>query len=209
MPIQFKEGYLHPVVISGPSGAGKSTLLNKLFAEYPDLFGFSVSHTTRAPRPGETNGKQYHFVTVEEMQAAIARGEFIESAVFSKNMYGTSKQAVANVAAENKICILDIDRQGCESVRKSDLDAVFVQVRPPSLDVLEERLKLRKTETEESLKLRLEEARESMLWGEQEGNFDLLVVNDNADDAYAKLRELLQPLIATAQRIQAQNKAES
>lgn len=78
-----------PLVICGPSGSGKSTLLKKLFKEFPDTFGFSVSHTTRKPRPGEENGVHYHFVSVEDMQAAIENGEFIETAVFSGNMYGT------------------------------------------------------------------------------------------------------------------------
>lgn len=78
-----------PLVICGPSGSGKSTLLKKLFKEFPHTFGFSVSHTTRSPRPGEENGVHYHFVTVEAMKAAIDNDEFIETAVFSGNMYGT------------------------------------------------------------------------------------------------------------------------
>lgn len=78
-----------PLVICGPSGSGKSTLLKRLFKEFPHTFGFSVSHTTRKPRPGEENGVHYHFVTVEDMQASIKNGEFIETAVFSGNMYGT------------------------------------------------------------------------------------------------------------------------
>lgn len=78
-----------PLVICGPSGSGKSTLLKRLFKEFPSTFGFSVSHTTRKPRDGEENGIHYHFVTVEDMQVAIENGEFIETAVFSGNMYGT------------------------------------------------------------------------------------------------------------------------
>lgn len=77
------------LVLCGPSGSGKSSLLRLLFEEFPDRFGFSVSHTTRNPRPGEENGKHYHFTNKEDMEHAIARGEFIESAVFSANMYGT------------------------------------------------------------------------------------------------------------------------
>lgn len=78
-----------PLVICGPSGSGKSTLLKELFKEFPETFGFSVSHTTRKPRPGEEHGIHYHFVTVEEMREAIERKEFIENAEFSGNMYGT------------------------------------------------------------------------------------------------------------------------
>ena len=78
-----------PLVVCGPSGSGKSTLLQRLFAEYPNMFGFSVSHTTRSPRPGEVDGKHYHFTTREAMTEAVTRGEFLETAEFSKNLYGT------------------------------------------------------------------------------------------------------------------------
>jgi guanylate kinase len=78
-----------PLILCGPSGSGKSTLIKKLMAEFKDVFGFSVSHTTRKPRPGETDGKEYHFVTREAMEQAIQNGEFVESATFSGNMYGT------------------------------------------------------------------------------------------------------------------------
>lgn len=80
---------LKALVLCGPSGVGKSTLLRRLFDDFPDKFGFSVSHTTRAPRPGETNGKHYHFTTREAMEVAVANGDFLESATFSNNMYGT------------------------------------------------------------------------------------------------------------------------
>lgn len=80
---------LKALIICGPSGSGKSTLLRRLFDDFPDKFGFSVSHTTRNPRPGEVNGLHYHFTTREEMEAAVQSGEFLESAVFANNMYGT------------------------------------------------------------------------------------------------------------------------
>ncbi|XP_065523025.1 guanylate kinase isoform X4 [Lathamus discolor] len=125
-----------PVVLSGPSGAGKSTLLKKLFKDYENVFGFSVSHTTRQPRPGEVNGKDYHFVTREEMQKEIDAGEFIEHAEFSGNMYGTSKGAVQAVQAQNQICVLDIDIQGVKNIKKTDLNPIYISVQPPSLDIL-------------------------------------------------------------------------
>ncbi|KAG1219982.1 hypothetical protein G6F35_007041 [Rhizopus arrhizus] len=99
-------------VISGPSGSGKSTLLKKLFSEYPSTFGFSISHTTRKPRPGEQDGKDYHFVEKEHMISEVEAGKFIESATFSGNMYGTSIKAVEDVVAQGKVCVLDIDMQG-------------------------------------------------------------------------------------------------
>ncbi|RUS29115.1 P-loop containing nucleoside triphosphate hydrolase protein [Jimgerdemannia flammicorona] len=97
------------IVISGPSGCGKSTLLKRLFDEFPDRFGFSVSHTTRAPRDKEVDGKDYHFTTKEAMTREIAEGKFIESATYSGNMYGTSMKAVQDVLDSGKICMLDID----------------------------------------------------------------------------------------------------
>ncbi|XP_032190999.1 guanylate kinase isoform X1 [Mustela erminea] len=135
-----------PVVLSGPSGAGKSTLLKRLLQEHGSVFGFSVSHTTRDPRPGEENGKEvkpqlalladYYFVTREVMQRDIAAGDFIEHAEFSGNLYGTSKAAVRAVQAMNRICVLDVDLQGVRNIKKTDLRPIYIFVQPPSLDVL-------------------------------------------------------------------------
>ncbi|XP_053323401.1 guanylate kinase isoform X3 [Spea bombifrons] len=180
-----------PVVLSGPSGAGKSTLLKMLLREYEGVFGFSVSHTTRQPRPGETNGKDYHFVTRGEMQEGIDNGEFLEHAQFSGNMYGTSKSAVRDVQARNQICILDIDMQGVKSIKKTDLNPIYVTVQPPSVEILEKRLRDRKTESEESLQKRLKAAREDMEISKEPGLFDAVIINDDLDRAYADLKELL------------------
>lgn len=100
-----------PVVVCGPSGVGKGTLLNRLMAEHPEDFGFSVSHTTRQPRAGEVDGVHYHFVKKEDMEEAITRGEFIEYARVHSNMYGTSVKGVEDVRAAGKTCLLDIDVQ--------------------------------------------------------------------------------------------------
>ncbi|XP_051944549.1 guanylate kinase [Hippocampus zosterae] len=180
-----------PVVLSGPSGAGKSTLLNKLMKEYNGVFGFSVSHTTRNPRPGEENGKDYHYVTREAMQAAIAKGEFIESAEFSGNMYGTSRAAVDAVKARNLICILDIDMQGVKNIKKTDLNPIYISIQPPSLDVLEARLRARKTESEENLQKRLDAAKVDMELSKEPNMFDVMIVNDNLEDAYGHLKDAL------------------
>ncbi|KAM9789385.1 guanylate kinase [Neosynchiropus ocellatus] len=180
-----------PVVLSGPSGAGKSTLLKKLMKEYDSVFGFSVSHTTRSPRPGEENGKDYHYVTREAMQAAIARGDFIENAEFSGNLYGTSKAAVQDVQAKNLICILDIDMQGVRNIKKTDLDPIYISIQPPSMKVLETRLRDRKTESEESLQKRLQAARVDMELSNEHGMFDVVIVNDSLEDAYGRLKEAL------------------
>ncbi|XP_046523556.1 guanylate kinase isoform X4 [Equus asinus] len=232
-----------PVVLSGPSGAGKSTLLKRLLQEHGSVFGFSVSHTTRNPRPGEENGKvlvgllilpdaqhrslcslpggsrwspvlvswlwaassssssfaDYYFVTREVMQRDIAAGDFIEHAEFSGNLYGTSKAAVRAVQAMNRICILDVDLQGVRNIKKTDLRPIYIFVQPPSLEVLEQRLRQRNTETEESLAKRLAAARADMESSKEPGLFDLVIINDSLDEAYRTLREALSEEIKKAQ----------
>ncbi|KAK2822524.1 hypothetical protein Q5P01_022589 [Channa striata] len=180
-----------PVVFSGPSGAGKSTLLKKLIKEYDSVFGFSVSHTTRNPRPGEENGKDYHYVTREVMQAGINNGKFVEYAEFSGNLYGTSKAAVQDVQAKNLICLLDIDMQGVRNIKKTDLNPIYISIQPPSMAVLEKRLRDRKTETEESIQKRLKTAKAEMEFSKEPGVFDAVIVNDVLDDAYDHLKKSL------------------
>lgn len=188
-----------PVVFCGPSGSGKSTLIKKLMGEFRDVFGFSVSHTTRKPRPGEVDGRDYHYVSREEMIIGVQRGDFIESAEFSGNMYGTSKKAVEDVQRSNKICILDIDTQGVKSIRKTNLNPVYIFMKPPSMQILEERLRARSTETEESLQKRLKTAEIEMNYGNEPGNFDIIIVNDQLDKAYEELKAFLLPCIQDVQ----------
>uniref|UniRef100_A0A8C7EDH4 Guanylate kinase 1 n=1 Tax=Nothoprocta perdicaria TaxID=30464 RepID=A0A8C7EDH4_NOTPE len=137
-----------PVVLSGPSGAGKSTLLKKLLQEYKNVFGFSVSREFLGPLAKGSTSR-------EEMQKEIDAGEFIEHAEFSGNMYGTSKGAVQAIQAQNQICVLDIDIQGVKNIKRTELNPIYISVQPPSIDVLEKRLRDRQTETEESLRKRL------------------------------------------------------
>jgi len=184
------------LVLCGPSGSGKSTLLKKLMGEFDNKFGFSTSHTTRSPRPGEKNGVEYHFVTRDEMQKAIQNGEFIEYAEFSGNMYGTSKRSVSDVLASRRICILDIDVQGVKQLKQiPDFQSKqrLVFINPPSIEALKSRLSGRGTETEESLSKRLAVAQAEMDYGNSPGNFDVVIVNDNVDEAYSKLREFILP----------------
>ncbi|XP_037538249.1 guanylate kinase isoform X3 [Nematolebias whitei] len=190
-----------PVVFSGPSGAGKSTLLKKLMKEYENVFGFSVSHTTRKPRPGEENGKDYHYVTREAMQSGINNGEFIEHAEFSGNMYGTSKAAVQAVQAKNLICILDIDMQGVKSIKNTDLNPIYISIQPPSVEILEKRLRDRKTESEESLQRRLNAAKVDMEFSREPGVFDVIVVNDHLEDAYGALKQALLEEITKVKKV--------
>ncbi|KAF9518650.1 hypothetical protein BS47DRAFT_1370972 [Hydnum rufescens UP504] len=143
--------FARPLVVFGPSGTGKSTLLKQLFGKHPDKFGFSISHTTRQPRTGEANGREYHFVSRDEFLSLVSAGAFIEHAQFSGNLYGTSVQAVGEVAKLGRRCILDIDAQGVRTIKAKhpELQAVFVFIAPPSLDALKSRLVGRGTETEE------------------------------------------------------------
>ncbi|XP_022521222.2 guanylate kinase isoform X2 [Astyanax mexicanus] len=188
-----------PVVLSGPSGAGKSTLLKMLMKEFEGVFGFSVSHTTRKPRPGEENGKDYHYVSREVMQAGIDKGDFIENAEFSGNMYGTSKVAVQDVQARNLICILDIDMQGVKNIKKTDLNPIYISIQPPSMDILEKRLRDRKTESEESLQKRLQAANVDLQISKEAGLFDVVIVNNDLEEAY---RDLKGALLEEIQKVQ-------
>ncbi|PKA58238.1 guanylate kinase [Apostasia shenzhenica] len=180
-----------PVVISGPSGVGKGTLILKLMKECPSAFGFSVSHTTRAPREKEENGIHYHFTERSRMEKDIRDGKFLEFALVHGNLYGTSIEAVEAVSDVGKRCILDIDVQGARSVRASSLEATFIFVCPPSFEELEKRLRARGTESEEQIQKRLRNAKTELEHGKSSGLFDHILVNDDLDSCYRKLKELL------------------
>lgn len=180
-----------PIVLSGPSGTGKSTLLQKLLADFPNTFGFSISHTTRGPRPGEEDGVQYHFTTVDGFKKLIDEKKFIEWAQFGGNYYGTTIQAVADVSKGGNICILDIDMQGVKSVKATDLNPYYVFIAPPSFEALKERLTKRGTETAESLEKRLAASQGEIEYSKT-GAYDLVVVNDDLDRAYNELKSFIQ-----------------
>ncbi|KAH8270388.1 hypothetical protein KR018_009310 [Drosophila ironensis] len=180
-----------PLVLCGPSGSGKSTLLKRLFAEFPNTFGFSISHTTRRPREGEQHGVHYFFVERPEMEAAIAGDEFIETAEFTGNLYGTSKEAVRAIQAQGRVCILDIEQKGVEQIRRTDLNPILIFNNPPSIEELERRLRLRGSETEETLKKRLNAALVEIEYGLRPGNFHKIINNVDIDVAYQEFRDFV------------------
>uniref|UniRef100_A0A7N0VKE5 guanylate kinase n=2 Tax=Kalanchoe fedtschenkoi TaxID=63787 RepID=A0A7N0VKE5_KALFE len=182
---------LKPVVISGPSGVGKGTLISKLMEDFPTKFGFSVSHTTRAPRQKEQNGVHYHFSERSAMEKDIKDGKFLEFALVHDNLYGTSVEAVEVVADAGKRCILDIDVQGARQVRASPLGATFIFIRPPSFAELENRLRARGTETEEQVQKRLRNAKAEIEQGLSSGIFDHILENDDLEECYRNLKKLL------------------
>ncbi|VDO08647.1 unnamed protein product [Rodentolepis nana] len=192
---------LRPVVLSGPSGAGKSSLLQMLMENFPQTFAFSISHTTRKPRPGEVHGKDYIFVTEDQMLKDIDDGKFLEYAQFAGNYYGTPREAVTSVLDSGKICILDVDANGVRSIHaaRPPLNARFIFIGPPSIQVLEQRLRSRGTETEEKIQSRIKQAKIDMEFANSlqgKNIYDAYIVNDNLDNAYERLFNVLKDDIA-------------
>ncbi|TQS32922.1 hypothetical protein Golomagni_06749 [Golovinomyces magnicellulatus] len=178
-----------PLLISGPSGVGKGTLYNRLFEKHPDCFCLSVSHTTRAPRAGEEDGVHYHFVPMADFEALIEKNGFVEHAKFGGNRYGTSKSTIEEQTKKGRVVVLDIEMEGVKQIKQSSIDARYIFIAPPSLEILESRLRGRGTETEESIQKRLAQARNELEYAETPGVHDFILVNDDLDQAYAKLEE--------------------
>ncbi|MBM9467738.1 guanylate kinase [Nakamurella sp. YIM 132084] len=177
-------------VLSGPSGVGKSTVLARIRARYPELW-YSVSATTRRPRPGEVPGVNYHFVTVEEFQALIAAGQLLEHAVFAGNHYGTPAQPVRDQLDAGRDVLLEIEVQGARQVRAvpglGDR-ARLVFLAPPSFEVLAARLTGRGTEDPSTVEARLAAARAELA---AEPEFDHVVVNTDVEQAVESLIRLV------------------
>eukprot|EP00906_Rhabdomonas_costata_P002882 RCo004490 len=178
------------LVIAGPSGVGKGTLIKELMTDNPTGFGFSVSHTTRYPRPGETCGKDYHFVPKEAFEKLIAEQAFVEFASVHDNFYGTSKASIEKVWEKGQCCILDIDVQGTQTVHRSGMPAFKIFVKPPSHEELARRLRGRGTEAPEKVERRLANALGELQVAERNegGLFDLFIVNDDLATAVEDLK---------------------
>jgi len=174
-------------VITAPSGAGKTSLVNALLRSEPNL-RLSISHTTRPKRPTETDGREYHFVSVPQFQELIARGEFLEHARVFDNFYGTSAAFVAAELAQGHDVLLEIDWAGARQVRRALPECVSIFILPPSRRALAERLAKRATDSAEVIARRLREAAADM---SHYGEFDYVVVNDDFAQALEDLRRIV------------------
>ena len=175
-------------VVSAPSGAGKTSLVKALMEREPRI-RFSVSYTTRKPRPNEVPGRDYHFVTMERFTAMVAHHEFLEHAQVFDNCYGTGMRAVEEALANSEQLLLEIDWQGARQVRARLPEARSIFILPPSRNALEERLKARSTDTDEVIKRRLEDAaRDIAHWTE----FDYAIINDRFEEALGELLAIVE-----------------
>jgi guanylate kinase len=175
------------VIVSSPSGAGKTTLCQRLMRDFPPIM-FSVSYTTRPPRTGEREAVDYYFVDPPKFEEMVAAGEFAEWAEVHGNRYGTTRKAVAEALEHGRDVLFDIDWQGGQQLKAQFADeAVMVWILPPSLAVLEERLRRRATDAPEVIERRLAMAKQELAHYDI---YDFLVVNDDLDKAYKQLKSI-------------------
>jgi guanylate kinase len=174
------------LLISGPSGCGKSTICKQLLED--DQVVFSVSATTRTPRPGEVDGQHYHFLSVDEFKARIEAGDFVEHAEVHGNMYGTLRAPMREAIAAGKTYLVEIDVQGALQLKALEVDGIYVFVAPPSVEVLRQRLSGRGTETPEVLERRLKKAEDEY---RERVKYDHIVVNDDLDRAVTEIRKIV------------------
>ena len=174
-------------VISGSSGVGKGTLIKRFLEKHPEI-EFSVSYTTRKPRPGEIDGVNYFYTSVEVFQKAVKNNEFLEWANFSGNYYGTKRSYVEKTLAKGKNILLEIETQGAEQIMQKFPQAHFIFILPPSPEDLEKRLRGRGTETEDAIQTRLSQVKLEI---EASKKFTYKIVNDNIETALKDLERIL------------------
>ena len=174
-------------IVAAPSGAGKTTLVHLLLENDPQI-GVSISHTTRLPRPGEEDGREYHFIDVPAFLEKIARNEFLEWAEVHGNYYGTSKRWIETEMASDRDVLLEIDWQGAHQVRKVFPQAIGIFVLPPSMAILQARLSGRGTDPEEVIARRIAAARDEMRHVDE---FDYVIINDGLQQAAGDLQAIV------------------
>ncbi len=181
------------IIISAPSGAGKSTIVNHLLKTFPEL-SFSVSATSRHMREGETNGKEYYFVTVEEFQLMIETNQLLEwQEVYPQSYYGTPRSEIERINKLGQTPVFDLDVVGGVNVKRMyGSQALSIFIKPPSFEILEQRLRARATDTEQSLKKRLSKVRYELTF---EDKFDCVVINDVLEHALASAESLVKQFL--------------
>jgi guanylate kinase len=182
---EMKKGLLF--VVSGPSGTGKTTLCRAMTQIFPELH-YSISYTTRPPRPGDENGRDYHFVSRAEFQRMIDRNDFAEWAEIYGYKYGTSQPLLEKIREEGRAVILDIDGKGAWQLRNKDLEGTFIFLLPPSLAALRRRLSLRGTEGRAAMEERLKKAQEELIAARW---YDYLIINDDLEKAKERLKAVI------------------
>jgi guanylate kinase len=185
------------VILSAPSGGGKTTIAHALLARRPDL-GYSVSCTTRSPRPGEVQGRDYYFLTRAEFLAKREEGAFAESAEVHGNLYGTLRAEVDRVLASGRHVVMDIDVQGSVQFMRAFPQSVTIFILPPSAEVLLDRLRARKTESAAQLAARLQSALQEL---QQVSEYEYIVVNDDLERAVASVGSIVDAEVVSRERV--------
>jgi len=174
-------------VITAPSGAGKTTIINSIRKDMQDI-GYSVSHTTRSPRKGEINGYHYHFVNVDEFKKMITSNEFIEWAVVYEQFYGSSISSMNSVLSSGKDLLMDLDIQGAKEVKSRFPDCSLIFILPPSIKVLEQRLKNRTNNNETNIAVRMKKALGEI---KECSHYDFIIVNNELEKAIRELQAVI------------------
>jgi guanylate kinase len=183
---KLSEGKL--IVVTGPSGVGKGTLLQKLLERYPDRILFSVSATTRSPRAGEEHGREYFFWDRSEFEQKRDAGKFLEWAEYAGNLYGTPRQAIDEAITLGQIVLLEIELEGARQVAQSFPSAQRIFIAPPSMEVLESRLRDRSTDSDEQIIKRLHHAKLEVAAANE---FDITIINDDLEIALQQLESAM------------------
>jgi len=176
------------IVVTGPSGVGKGTLLRKLLARYPDRLLFSISATTRSPRTGEEHGREYFFWSRAEFEQKRDAGEFLEWAEYAGNLYGTPRPPIDQAIALGQIVLLEIELEGARQVAQSFPTAKRIFIAPPSMEILEDRLRQRSTDSDEQISKRLHHAKLEVAAAHE---FNITIVNDDLEIAIEQLEKAL------------------
>jgi guanylate kinase len=190
-------------ILSAPSGAGKSSLIHALLGQHQDM-QLSVSHTTRAPRPGEVNGVHYHFVSIDEFKALIAQDNFLEWAEVFGNYYGTSRTAIEQVLAQGRDVFLDIDWQGARQIKAQVPSVLSIFILPPSVAELERRLNQRGQDSQEVIAKRMQQAKSEI---SHVTEYDYVLVNDDFQQCFRELQHVVLSQRLTLQKQQQRQQA--